>query len=700
MKFKLSTIFIVMGILWACPKVYSQVKKNIPIYLQIKLPADLKIDSLELNYTNWKPHNYSNQSSVQQTKLNCTNGMFEWKGYLQQPVNFSNDKLRDLNFLLAPGDSVVIDTRMPEWSFSGAGSEKLMLMYSINNESSKIPQPGYSPRNRMSEKDLLELNQYLDQRNEIAARLLSKFESTIPKNHFDYIKASILTGNESGREAYFSIFVSDHYRNMAKDKFCRLYDSLVLNDRRKWIYALKDDVVDHNFSFYAVVNQLKRNRNFSSSGLSEQKASLKTRIDGFKEVQQMFTGMPLANALHNLVGHEGIYRFGFIPEMKKMLKEFYSLEVTTPLHEDMRAIEKKQKAIWKEKLTGRNKKRNVEGVFKNDGPYLLERNDNTVLYSFVKDKLSKQFYQDRSKVVLTAKPDGDKVLSIPLQAKLANAAPEYAMPGKLLALSDIEGNFFAFKNLLKSNGVMDEDYNWTYVDGHLVLIGDFFDRGEQVTECLWLIYLLEQQARKAGGEVHFILGNHEIMNMTGSTSYVRPKYHRNAEKMGMKYDELFSKNTELGKWLRTKNVMERIGTLLFVHGGVSPQMNRMAPGIDQVNNAARSVLESSTGLDNPDLTGLVNSTGFGPYWYRGYYKEKDKQMMEKVVDSTLQIYRVRHVVTGHSIVADTISTHFNKKVIDTDVHHANGKSAALLVEGKNFYRVNDKGQRVLLFKEE
>ncbi len=45
--------------------------------------------------------------------------------------------------------------------------------------------------------------------------------------------------------------------------------------------------------------------------------------------------------------------------------------------------------------------------------------------------------------------------------------------------------------------------------------GDMFDRGDQVTECLWLVYALEETAKAAGGYVHFILGNHELMNLQG-----------------------------------------------------------------------------------------------------------------------------------------------------------------------------------------
>ncbi len=51
-----------------------------------------------------------------------------------------------------------------------------------------------------------------------------------------------------------------------------------------------------------------------------------------------------------------------------------------------------------------------------------------------------------------------------------------------------------------------------------------------MTECLWLIYSLEEKAKAAGGYVHFILGNHEIMNMQGDFRYVQDKYRSKCER--------------------------------------------------------------------------------------------------------------------------------------------------------------------------
>jgi hypothetical protein len=88
-----------------------------------------------------------------------------------------------------------------------------------------------------------------------------------------------------------------------------------------------------------------------------------------------------------------------------------------------------------------------------------------------------------------------------------------------------------------------------------------------------------------------------------------------------------------------------------------------------------------------------------PFWYRGFYSG-DKTANLLKVDSALQKFNINRIVTGHTIVADSISVWYNGKVINTDTHHAKGHSEALLIEGGNFYRVDGKGHRALILKKE
>jgi hypothetical protein len=289
-----------------------------------------------------------------------------------------------------------------------------------------------------------------------------------------------------------------------------------------------------------------------------------------------------------------------------------------------------------------------------------------------------------------------KFFMVELKQQLQNEKSDYPDVSKQLILSDIEGNFGAFRKLLQGNGVVDASFNWTFGDGHLVLIGDFFDRGEQVTEVLWLIYYLEEKAKAAGGYVHFILGNHEIMNLGADLRYVKQKYKDNATLLNEKYESLYDENTELGRWLRTKNILEKIGGNLYMHGGISGEINRMNLPVAAIDELARPYYADTT-YKYPDLKIDTIFTDQGPFWYRGYYT--GSKATQQQIDSTLSGFNVKHIVTGHTIVADTVSVWYNGKVMNTDVHHAAGKSEALLIEGDKYYRVNAEGKKILLLKD-
>jgi hypothetical protein len=227
-----------------------------------------------------------------------------------------------------------------------------------------------------------------------------------------------------------------------------------------------------------------------------------------------------------------------------------------------------------------------------------------------------------------------------------------------------------------------------------------FDRGQQVAECLWLIYFLEDKAKTAGGYVHFLLGNHEIMNLNNDLRYMKDKYRNNSRLLGVDYISLYGENSELGRWLRTKNIMERIGDMLFVHGGISPVINRLPLSIKQLNEIARPHYTDKIDFVNPYLSMLFD-TRTSPFWFRGYYEDGDKLKQIPTiqqVDSSLQKFGVNYIVTGHTIVGDTISLWYNKKIINIDTKHANGASEALLVDENKYYRVNTTGNRILLFR--
>jgi len=267
-----------------------------------------------------------------------------------------------------------------------------------------------------------------------------------------------------------------------------------------------------------------------------------------------------------------------------------------------------------------------------------------------------------------------------------------AAPERLLAVSDIEGNFRAFAMVLIGNGVVDRNLNWIFGSGHLVLNGDFMDRGDNVTQCLWLIYKLEQEAAAAGGRVHYILGNHEQLNLQGNLKYVAGKYRELIRRTGLPYRDLYGPDTELGKWLRSRNVIEKIGEDLYVHGGLSPEIAAQRLSPEQMNTICRRFIDRKQPADGlaRQLLGMD-----GLLWYRGLVGDKENKLSAAAVNASLDAIGARRIIVGHTIVNE-VSADCNGRVIRLDVHHAATEPQALWVEGGRYYRTDARGTKTLI----
>jgi hypothetical protein len=177
---------------------------------------------------------------------------------------------------------------------------------------------------------------------------------------------------------------------------------------------------------------------------------------------------------------------------------------------------------------------------------------------------------------------------------------------RVVAVADIHGAYDAFEQILARAAVIGEDREWTGGATHLVIVGDVLDRGPESRRALDLIMRLEPEARAAGGRVHLVLGNHEVMNLTGDLRYVSAAEfaafaaEESAELRSAALDRYlatlngpvdspaareafdlafppgffahrraFSPEGVYGSWLLGKPLLLVIGDLAFVHGGLA-----------------------------------------------------------------------------------------------------------------------------------
>lgn len=285
--------------------------------------------------------------------------------------------------------------------------------------------------------------------------------------------------------------------------------------------------------------------------------------------------------------------------------------------------------------------------------------------------------------------NGKREFSFELKDSIFIEPDEYELPEKMFIISDIEGNFGGFESILKGAKVIDENYNWIFGNGHLVLVGDFFDRGLNVTECLWLIYKLEDEAIKAGGKVHFILGNHELMNMRSDFRYVRNKYPENSKMLGLDYSKWYDKNSELGRWLRSKNSVEKIGNIIFTHGGISKELSMITNDISRINQNIRECIDMTFAKGEASNNIYIGRNG--PLWYRGIAEQKETL---QELSATLENMNAGMMIIGHTII-DSVKYLYGGKVIAIDLDHVEnfekGFMNGLYFENGFFYQIDTSG---------
>jgi len=340
----------------------------------------------------------------------------------------------------------------------------------------------------------------------------------------------------------------------------------------------------------------------------------------------------------------------------------------------------------------------------NDGPYLFYENDSVISLNYIKGNKEDGYYVEKKEHPITNSIPARCYFSLDstnfdftINTKFKIPKTIYNDHNKIIAISDIESGYKAFRDFLISAKVIDQQLNWIFNKGHLVLVGDFVDRGYSTTQVLWFIYKLEQDAKSKGGNVHFIIGNHELKNMYGDYSASSPKYIYIASMLGKTQANLYDTNSILGKWLSSKNSIELINGVLFTHGGLHPNIVNTNLSLKEINQFIKThYYQANYSKAHKGKNDFLVSSKNGICWYRGYFKEN---LSQKIIEAGLSKFNAKAIVVGHTLQSK-VKTFFNKKVIGIDVKHPkdyhknwpNQNSEGLLIENNLYYRIFNKGK--------
>jgi len=199
------------------------------------------------------------------------------------------------------------------------------------------------------------------------------------------------------------------------------------------------------------------------------------------------------------------------------------------------------------------------------------------------------------------------------------------------------------------------------------------------------------------------------MALTGDDRYLNDKYNYFTQYTRIYYFQLFEKNTVLGRWLRSQNIIVRINDYLFMHAGISPQFAVYDFAYSDINSTVQKYLNSDYRLERGSPESIILGP-VGPQWYRGYYNNINNnsyndndnnidnnsipEVTQEFVDNYLASKGLKRMVLGHNEQL-AINTSFGGKIINADVAiDESGESAqGLLISGDNIFRCFSDGKK-------
>ena len=244
----------------------------------------------------------------------------------------------------------------------------------------------------------------------------------------------------------------------------------------------------------------------------------------------------------------------------------------------------------------------------------------------------------------------------PASEDTGEIATRFTAVERVVAIGDLHGDLDATRRALRLAGAIDEEDHW--IGGRLVVVqtGDQLDRGGDEPEITELFTRLIAEAEQAGGAVHVLNGNHELMNVALDLRYVTEEGFRDFENL-IEIDvsdslvmalpperrargAAFRPGGPYARILAERNTAVIVGENLFVHGGILPE--HVDYGLEEMNSEIRAWLRDE--IPRPDWIRGRNS----PVWSRHFSDGIDSTESEMLTE-VLDRLDVKRMIVGHSI---------------------------------------------------
>ena len=313
---------------------------------------------------------------------------------------------------------------------------------------------------------------------------------------------------------------------------------------------------------------------------------------------------------------------------------------------------------------------------------------------------------------------------------------------RIVAIGDVHGAYDQFVAILRTAGLIDNRQRWTGGRAIFVQTGDVTDRGPASRQVIDLLRRLETEAPRAGGRVIPLLGNHEAMRLEGERRYISDAEYnafkgpdsnglrdrafefmvgenaKRAKAAGIPFDSrefrktfydsnplgaiemqiAFSPDGDYGRWVRERNTVARINGIVFLHGGLSPDV--AALGCAGINTAVKAELKGP--MPPPDRAKALITSPDGPLWYRGLVDDGAAPGPADAakIETAVKAMDARAIVLGHTVTPKfLIKSASNGRIVQIDTgmlggdYYPGGRASALEITGDTWTAIYQDGRQ-------
>jgi hypothetical protein len=237
-----------------------------------------------------------------------------------------------------------------------------------------------------------------------------------------------------------------------------------------------------------------------------------------------------------------------------------------------------------------------------------------------------------------------------------DASWKFPAAERVVAFGDLHGDVAAARAVLSLVGATDVQGHWIGGKTVLVATGDQLDRSDDERQLFGLLGAVSRQAKAAGGALHVLSGNHEVLNVAGHFEYVSEQgFAQFADVARADLGEAlalfpprargraaaFLPGGPYARAMADWPVAIQVGDTVFVHGGLLPE--HVSYGIGRIDAEVSRWMKGELAR-LPDGLGSMSA----PYWVRLYSMPQLRDDACPTLSRTLSMLGARRMVVGHT----------------------------------------------------